>query len=71
VYTRRLAVLLDEQALVYGLPADAGDGDLGLHVISRIAHRMDCNLLMIAAHHLLLCQVAFHAPSHTDCMRQA
>ncbi len=58
VYVRRLAVQLPGSILVYGLPADAAPSDLSLHVIARIERCLECNLMMIAAHHLILCQVA-------------
>ncbi|BDA44995.1 Intraflagellar transport protein 122 homolog [Coccomyxa sp. Obi] len=56
VYVRRLAVQLQGKILIYGLPADAAAGDLSLHVIARIERCLECNLMMIAAHHLILCQ---------------
>lgn len=57
VYVRRLAVQLKGQILIYGLPADAATSDLSLHVIARIERSLECNLMMVAAHHLILCQV--------------
>ncbi len=63
VYERRLAVQLRARVLVYGLPADAALRDLGMHVIARVERAFDCNLLMVAAHHLILCQV-----SEPDCV---
>ncbi len=57
VYVRRLAVQLKEKILIYGLPADAATSDLSLHVIACIDRSLECNLMMIAAHHLILCQV--------------
>ncbi|CAL8469254.1 g8795 [Coccomyxa elongata] len=56
VYVRRLAVQLKGKILIYGLPADAATSDLSLHVIARIDRSLECNLMMIAAHHLILCQ---------------
>lgn len=58
VYARRLAVQLPRRVLVYGLPADAAPGGLSFHVIADIGRHLDCNLMMVAAHHLILCQVS-------------
>ena len=53
VYARRLAVQLSARLLVYAVPAE---GDLALHMHARINAALPCNLLLVAEHHLLLCQ---------------
>lgn len=53
VYARRLAVQLSARLLVYAVPAE---GDLALHMHARITAALPCNLLLVAEHHLLLCQ---------------
>lgn len=57
VYSRRLAVQLSSQLLVYAVPPECPPGDLSLHMYARINACLPCNLLLVAAHHLLLCQV--------------
>jgi hypothetical protein len=54
VHARRLAVQLSHRLLVYyAVPAE---GDLALHLHARINAALPCNLLLVAEHHLLLCQ---------------
>ena len=57
VYSRRLAVQLSSQLLVYAVPPEYPPGDVSLHMYARINACLPCNLLLVTAHHLLLCQV--------------
>ena len=57
LYAERLAVQLAAQVLVYAVPAGCSEGGLSLHLHVRIGAALPCSLLLVAAHHLLLCQV--------------
>ena len=57
LYAERLAVQLAAQMLVYAAPLDSAESGLSLHLHARIGAALPCSLLLVAAHHLLLCQV--------------
>ena len=59
LYVGRLAVQLAAQVLVYSVPPDSAEGGLSLHLHARIGAALPCSLLLVAAEHLLLCQVLF------------
>ena len=57
LYAERLAVQLAAQVLVYAVPAECAEGGLSLHLHARVGAALPCSLLLVAARHLLLCQV--------------
>lgn len=62
VYRRRLAVQLSDQLVVYAVPPECREGDLCLRMHARIRDSPPRSLLLVTAHHLLLCQVQARMP---------
>jgi intraflagellar transport protein 122 len=55
IFKDRLAVQLPARIVVYDLFADDDTGDLTCRVRERIERKVDCNLLVVTARHIILC----------------
>ncbi len=58
VYKDCLAVQLPKRITVYQLKAGADATDMQYKPVNVIEQELECNLLVVTAHHLTLCQVS-------------
>ena len=65
VYKDCLAVQLPKRITVYQLKAGADATDMQYKPVNVIEQELECNLLVVTAHHLTLCQVS-HLLSHVS-----
>lgn len=56
IYKNRLAIQLPEKILVYELYSE-DPLDMRYRVKEKIARKFECNLLVVCANHIILCQV--------------
>ncbi|MCP9265899.1 hypothetical protein DINM_021310 [Dirofilaria immitis] len=56
VYYNRLAVQLANRVEIYRLTVERDDGQLKYKLVEKINHAFECSLLVVCAHHLILCQ---------------
>lgn len=56
VYKDKLAVQLQNKVVIYEL-ANADDFDMHYQSATKIQQKLDCNLLVVTSHHVILCQV--------------
>lgn len=59
VYKDRLAIQLPQQITAYELQLGADDGDMQYKPVAVIQQALECNLLVVTALHIILCQVGF------------
>jgi hypothetical protein len=57
VYKDRVAVQLPSRVVLYKLDSSADDMDMQYRSAAKINQKMECNLLVVASNHILLCQV--------------
>lgn len=62
VYKDRVAVQLPSRVVLYQLDPEASAGgsnelNMQYRVASKIAKQLECSLLVVTAHHIVLCQV--------------
>ncbi|KXZ55139.1 hypothetical protein GPECTOR_3g29 [Gonium pectorale] len=55
VYKDKLAVQLQNKVVIYEL-ANADDFDMHYQSATKIQQKLDCNLLVVTSHHVILCQ---------------
>ncbi|OZC11066.1 WD domain, G-beta repeat protein [Onchocerca flexuosa] len=55
VYYNRLAVQLADRVEIYRLVTERDDGQLEYRLVEKINRAFDCSLLVVCAHHLILC----------------
>eukprot|EP00817_Percolomonadidae_sp_ATCC50343_P007795 CAMPEP_0117420108 /NCGR_PEP_ID=MMETSP0758-20121206/1516_1 /TAXON_ID=63605 /ORGANISM="Percolomonas cosmopolitus, Strain AE-1 (ATCC 50343)" /LENGTH=951 /DNA_ID=CAMNT_0005201535 /DNA_START=652 /DNA_END=3504 /DNA_ORIENTATION=- len=55
VYKGRLAVQLPEKVYIYDIFFDENEGLMQFHIRSRIQKKIECNLLVVTSHHIILC----------------
>ena len=58
IYRDTLAVQLPQRVIIYELEPGAAAGDMHYKVATRIMQQLDCNLLVVTAKHITLCQVS-------------
>jgi hypothetical protein len=56
IYKNRLAIQLPEKILIYELYSD-DSSDMHYRVKERMIRKLECNLLVVCANHIVLCQV--------------
>ncbi|VIO86943.1 Uncharacterized protein BM_BM3532 [Brugia malayi] len=56
VYYNRLAVQLTDRVEIYRLIAERDDGQLEYRLVEEINRAFECSLLVICAHHIIVCQ---------------
>jgi len=56
IYKNRLAIQLPEKILIYELYSD-DSADMHYRVKEKIVKKFECNLLVVCADHIILCQV--------------
>ncbi|XP_036036612.1 intraflagellar transport protein 122 homolog isoform X3 [Onychomys torridus] len=56
IYKNRLAIQLPEKILIYELYSD-DSADMHYRVKEKIAKKFECNLLVVCADHIILCQI--------------
>lgn len=56
IYKNRLAIQLPEKILIYELYSD-DSSDMHYRVKEKIVKKFECNLLVVCADHIILCQV--------------
>lgn len=56
IYKNRLAIQLPEKILIYELYSD-DSVDMHYRVKEKIVKKFECNLLVVCADHIILCQV--------------
>lgn len=56
IYKNRLAIQLPEKILIYELSSD-DSSDMHYRVKEKIIRKFECNLLVVCADHIILCQV--------------
>ena len=56
IYKNRLAVQLPEKIVIYELYSD-DSSDMHHRVKEKIVRKFECNLLVVCANHIILCQV--------------
>lgn len=57
IYKNRLAIQLPEKILIYELYSD-DSSDMHYRVKEKIVKKFECNLLVVCADHIILCQVS-------------
>ena len=57
IYRDTLAVQLPQRVIIYELEPGAAADDMHYKVATRIMQQLDCNLLVVTAKHITLCQV--------------
>jgi ferredoxin-like protein FixX len=57
VYKDRVAVQLPSRVVLYKLDSSADDMDMQYRSAAKMNQKMECNLLVVASNHILLCQV--------------
>uniref|UniRef100_A0A8R1TUJ1 Intraflagellar transport protein 122 homolog n=1 Tax=Onchocerca volvulus TaxID=6282 RepID=A0A8R1TUJ1_ONCVO len=55
VYYNRLAVQLADRVEIYRLTTERDDGQLEYRLVEKINRAFECSLLVVCAHHLILC----------------
>ena len=63
IYRDTLAVQLPQRVIIYELEPGAAADDMHYRVATRIMQQLDCNLLVVTAKHITLCQVSSGAAS--------
>lgn len=63
IYKGCLAVQLPKQITIYQLKPGADANDMLYTPVAVIEQELECNLLVVTAQHLTLCQVCLHLPS--------
>eukprot|EP00878_Enallax_costatus_P032692 GHUV01035947.1.p1 GENE.GHUV01035947.1~~GHUV01035947.1.p1 ORF type:complete len:180 (+),score=45.40 GHUV01035947.1:482-1021(+) len=58
LYRDRVAVQLPTRVVLYALDSSADDMDMQYRSAGKINQKLDCNLLVVASNHILLCQVS-------------
>lgn len=58
VYKQRLAIQLPQQITAYELQSGANGGGMQYKPVAIIQQALECNLLVVTAVHLILCQVS-------------
>ena len=61
IYKNRLAIQLPEKILIYELYSD-DSADMHYRVKEKIVKKFECNLLVVCADHIILCQVGGSPP---------
>lgn len=59
LYRDHVAVQLPTRVVLYALDSSADDMDMQYRSAGKINQQLDCNLLVVASNHILLCQVSF------------
>ena len=68
IYRDTLAVQLPQRVIIYELEPGAAADEMHYKVATRIMQQLDCNLLVVTAKHITLCQVALeHITLHGSC----
>lgn len=57
VYKDRVAIQLSNRVVLYQLEEGAGELDMQYHSAAKINKKLECNLLVVASQHIVLCQV--------------
>lgn len=57
IYKNRVAVQLPSKVVIYELEEGGGEYDMNYKSKYKIQQKMECNLLVVTSHHLILCQV--------------
>ncbi len=68
VYKDKLAVQLQNKVVIYEL-ANADDFDMHYQSATKIQQKLECNLLVVTSHHVILCQVRDGAWGCVGCLR--
>lgn len=58
VYKDRVAVQLSSRVVLYQSEPSSSDMGMQYHSAAKINKQLDCNLLVVTAHHIVLCQVS-------------
>ena len=58
IYRDTLAVQLPQRVIIYELEPGAAADEMHYKVATRIMQQLDCNLLVVTAKHITLCQVS-------------
>ena len=70
VYKTRLAIQLPQQIIVYELQPERHDASMEYKPVAIIPQALDCNLLVVTALHLILCQVQLQVATTSNLCRQ-